>query len=193
MMTKKTHPMTNTNSLSLHKAIFLDRDGTLNSDEGHYYIYRPEDVVFNPGVLEGLKRLKEAGYLLFIVTNQGGIAKGIYTHEDVRKVHDYMCSEFAKYGISIDKIYYCPHHESIKSCVCRKPSPYMINLAIEEFQVDRKESWLIGDGSRDIKAAEAAGIKSIKIHKNQDLTPAIERILGASSPLKNMNLDESEF
>lgn len=193
MMTKKTHPMTNTNSLSLHKAVFLDRDGTLNSDEGHYYIYRPEDVVFNPGVLEGLKRLKEAGYLLFIVTNQGGIAKGIYTHEDVRKVHDYMCSEFAKYGISIDKIYYCPHHESIKSCVCRKPSPYMINLAIEEFQVDRKESWLIGDGSRDIKAAEAAGIKSIKIHKNQDLTPAIERILGASSPLKNMNLDESEF
>ncbi len=185
--------MTNTESFSLNKAVFLDRDGTLNSDEGHYYIYKPEDVVFNPGVMEGLKRLKEAGYLLFIVTNQGGIAKGIYTHEDVRKVHDYMCSEFARYGISIDKIYYCPHHESIKSCVCRKPSPYMINLAIEEFQVDRKESWLIGDGSRDIKAAEAAGIKSIKIHKNQDLTPAIDRILGVSSPLKNMNLDESEF
>ncbi len=193
MTIKKPHPMTNTESFSLNKAVFLDRDGTLNSDEGHYYIYKPEDVVFNPGVMEGLKRLKEAGYLLFIVTNQGGIAKGIYTHEDVRKVHDYMCSEFARYGISIDKIYYCPHHESIKSCVCRKPSPYMINLAIEEFQVDRKESWLIGDGSRDIKAAEAAGIKSIKIHKNQDLTPAIDRILGVSSPLKNMNLDESEF
>lgn len=193
MTIKKPHPMTNTESFSLNKAVFLDRDGTLNSDEGHYYIYKPEDVVFNPGVMEGLKRLKEAGYLLFIVTNQGGIAKGIYTHEDVRKVHDYMCSEFAKYGISIDKIYYCPHHESIKSCVCRKPSPYMINLAIEEFQVDRKESWLIGDGSRDIKAAEAAGIKSIKIHKNQDLTPAIDRILGVSSPLENMNLDESEF
>ncbi len=193
MTIKKPHPMTNTESFSLNKAVFLDRDGTLNSDEGHYYIYKPEDVVFNPGVMEGLKRLKEAGYLLFIVTNQGGIAKDIYTHEDVRKVHDYMCSEFARYGISIDKIYYCPHHESIKSCVCRKPSPYMINLAIEEFQVDRKESWLIGDGSRDIKAAEAAGIKSIKIHKNQDLTPAIDRILGVCSPLKNMNLDESEF
>ena len=193
MTIKKPHPMTNTESFSLNKAVFLDRDGTLNSDEGHYYIYKPEDVVFNPGVMEGLKRLKEAGYLLFIVTNQGGIAKGIYTHEDVRKVHDYMCSEFARYGISIDKIYYCPHHESIKSCVCRKPSPYMINLAIEEFQVDRKESWLIGDGSRDIKAAEAAGIKSIKIHKNQDLTPASDRILGVCSPLKNMNLDESEF
>ncbi len=104
-----------------------------------------------------------------------------------------MCAEFAAYGISIDKIYYCPHHESIKSCVCRKPSPYMINLAVEEFHVDKKRSWLIGDGSRDIKAAEAAGIKSIKIHKNQDLTPVIDRILGVASPVRNMNLDESEF
>ncbi len=192
MMTKKNKTQ-DAEPEFLNKAVFLDRDGTLNCDEGHYYIYKPEDVVFNPGVMEGLKRLKEAGYLLFIVTNQGGIAKGIYTHEDVRKVHDYMCSEFAKHGISIDKIYYCPHHESIKSCVCRKPSPYMLNLAIEEFHVDRKESWLIGDGSRDIKAAEAAGIKAIKIHKNQDITPAVDRILRVDSPVKNMNLDESEF
>lgn len=178
---------------SLHKAVFLDRDGTLNCDEGHYYIYKPEDIVFNPGVLKGLKRLKDAGYLLFIVTNQGGIAKGIYTHEDVKNVHDYMCAEFAKQGITIDKIYYCPHHESVKTCVCRKPSPYMINLAIEEFHIDRKNSYLIGDGTRDIKAAEAAGIKAIKIHKNQDLTPAIDIILGQTPSNINMNLDESEF
>ena len=193
MSYKKTEKPYAAEPALLHKAVFLDRDGTLNSDEGHDYVYKPEDVVFNPGVMEGLKRLKEAGFLLFIVTNQGGIAKGIYTHEDVKKVHDYMCAEFAAYGISIDKIYYCPHHESIKSCVCRKPSPYMINLAVEEFHVDKKRSWLIGDGSRDIKAAEAAGIKSIKIHKNQDLTPVIDRILGVASPVRNMNLDESEF
>lgn len=188
--TKKVHPAPAT---PLNKAVFLDRDGTLNCDEGHYYIYKPEDVTFNPGVIEGLKKLREAGYLLFIVTNQGGIAKGIYTHEDVKKVHDHMCAEFARHGITIDKIYYCPHHESIKSCVCRKPSPYMINLAIEEFRIDKKQSWLIGDGARDIKAAEAAGIKAIKIHKNQDITPAINQILGIKSPLSNMNLDESEF
>ncbi|MDE5639541.1 MAG: HAD family hydrolase [Odoribacter sp.] len=193
MTYKKSSRTQNEGAHVLRKAVFLDRDGTLNCDEGHYYIYKPEDVVFNPGVMEGLKRLKDAGYLLFIVTNQGGVAKGIYTHEDVKKVHDYMCAEFGRHGISIDKIYYCPHHESVKSCICRKPSPYMINLAAEEFQVDRKQSWLIGDGSRDIKAAEAAGIKSIKIHKNQDLTPAIDRILGVNSPLRNMNLDESEF
>ncbi len=177
----------------LQKAVFLDRDGTLNCDEGHYYIYRKEDVVFNPGVIEGLQRLKQAGYLLFIVTNQGGIAKGLYTHEDVKEVHDYMCAEFAKHGITIDKIYYCPHHESVKTCVCRKPSPYMINLAVEEFHIDRNKSYLIGDGVRDIKAAEAAGIKAIKIHKNQDITPVIDQILGVKSQSVNMNLDESEF
>lgn len=191
---KKKQKSVNTDPKTpLNKAVFLDRDGTLNCDEGHYYIYKKEDVVFNPGVIEGLKRLKDAGYLLFIVTNQGGIAKGIYTHEDVKKVHDYMCSEFAKEGITIDKIYYCPHHESIKTCICRKPSPYMINLAIEEFHIDRHRSYLIGDGVRDIKAAEAAGIKAIKIHKNQDLTPAIDQILGVKKKNVSMNLDESEF
>lgn len=169
--THKTHPE------PANKAVFLDRDGTVNCDEGHYYIYKPEDVVFNPGVIEGLKRLKEAGFLLFIVTNQSGIAKGIYSHEDVKKVHDYMCKMFSAQGISIEKIYYCPHHESMATCICRKPSPYMINSAIEEFHIDKTRSWLIGSGLRDIKAAEAAGIRSVKIHKNQDITPAIDKIL----------------
>ncbi|WP_251621505.1 D-glycero-alpha-D-manno-heptose-1,7-bisphosphate 7-phosphatase [Odoribacter lunatus] len=162
------------------KAVFLDRDGTLNSDEGHYYIYKPEDFVFNPGVIEGLKRLQKAGFLLFVVTNQGGIAKGIYTHEDVKRVHDYMCSILANHGVSIDKIYYCPHHESVESCICRKPSPYMINQAIEEFGIDKNQAWMIGDGKRDVEAAEAAGIKAILIQKNQNLIPAIEQILDSN-------------
>ena len=121
----------------LNKAVFLDRDGTINSDEGHYYIYKPEDFVFNPGVIEGLKRLQKAGYLLIVITNQGGIAKGIYTREDMFKVHEKMCAELEKHGVTLTKIYYCPHHESIKTCVCRKPSPYMVNLAIEEFHIDK--------------------------------------------------------
>ena len=166
----------------LRKAVFLDRDGTLNNDEGHYYIYRKEDFVLNPGVIEGLKRLTEAGYMLFVITNQGGIAKGIYTHEDTKRVHEYMCSLFVQHGIKITKIYYCPHHESVAACICRKPSPYMINLAIEKFHLNKKRCWMIGDGTRDIKAAEAAGIKSIKVHKNQDLTPAIDQILANDKP-----------
>ena len=102
-------------STPLHKAVFFDRDGTINSDEGHYYIYKPEDFVFNPGVVEGMKRLQDAGYLLFVITNQGGVAKGIYTCEDVDRVHAYMCSELAKQGIQLTKIYYCPHHESVQA------------------------------------------------------------------------------
>ena len=154
----------------LNKAVFLDRDGTINSDEGHYY-------VFNPGVIEGLKRLQKAGYLLIVITNQGGIAKGIYTREDMFKVHEKMCAELEKHGVTLTKIYYCPHHESIKTCVCRKPSPYMVNLAIEEFHIDKKRSWFIGDSSKDVKCAEDAGVKPLRIHKNQDITPVIDQIL----------------
>mgnify|MGYP000328178755 FL=1 len=155
----------------------MDRDGTINSDEGHYYIYKPEDFVFNPGVIEGLKRLQKAGYLLIVITNQGGIAKGIYTREDMFKVHEKMCAELEKHGVTLTKIYYCPHHESIKTCVCRKPSPYMVNLAIEEFHIDKKRSWFIGDSSKDVKCAEDAGVKPLRIHKNQDITPVIDQIL----------------
>lgn len=162
----------------LKKAVFFDRDGTINSDEGYYYIYKPEDFSFNPGVIAGMKRLQDAGYLLFVITNQGGIAKGIYTHEDVEKVHTRMCAELAKHKVKIEKIYYCPHHESIKTCVCRKPSPYMVNLAVEEFHIDKNHSYFIGDSSKDIKCAEAAGVKPVKIHKNQDITSAIDLILG---------------
>ena len=88
-----------------------------------------------------------------------------------------MCEELEQHGVKIDKIYYCPHHESVKTCICRKPSPYMVNRAIEQFHIDKCRSWFIGDSSKDVKCAEAAGIKPIKIHKNQDITPAIEQIL----------------
>lgn len=172
----KTKP---TLSVKQHvRAVFFDRDGTINSDEGHYYIYKPEDFSFNPGVIEGMKRLQEAGYLLFVISNQGGIAKGIYTREDVEKVHAYMCRELGKQGVKLTKIYYCPHHESVKTCICRKPSPYMVNLAIEEFNIDKQHSWFIGDSPKDVKCAEDAGIKPIRIHKNQDITPVIDQILG---------------
>lgn len=163
----------------LQKAVFFDRDGTINSDEGHYYIYKPEDFIFNPGVIEGMKKLQAAGYLLFVITNQGGIAKDIYTREDVEAVHRKMCDELADQGVKITKIYYCPHHESIKTCVCRKPSPYMVNRAIEEFHIDKFQSWFIGDSNRDVECAQAAGIRPIRISKNQDITPAISQILNA--------------
>lgn len=178
----------------LQKAIFFDRDGTINSDEGHYYVYKTEDFVFNPGVISGMKRLQDAGYLLFIVTNQGGVAKGIYTREDVETLHRYMLDQLAEAGITITKIYYCPHHESVKTCICRKPSPYMVNMAVDEFNIDKNQSYFIGDSSRDVKCAEAAEVKPIKITKNQDLTQVIDRLL-TPSPLvyKSSIIIDDEF
>lgn len=134
--------------------------------------------MFNPGVIDGIRRLNEAGYLIIVVTNQGGVAKGEYSIEDVEALHAYMCAELEKHGARIDKIYYCPHHDSVAPCPCRKPSPYMIEQAIREYGIDKSASLLIGDGSRDIEAAEAAGIRGIKIKKNSDITPVINSILG---------------
>ena len=164
-------------SLPIAKAVFFDRDGTINSDEGHYYIYKTEDFVFNPGVVQGMKRLQEAGFLLFVVTNQGGIAKGIYSHDDVAKVHHRMCSELETIGVNLTKIYYCPHHESVAFCKCRKPSPYFVNLAIKEFNLDRNHCWFIGDSTRDVECAINAGIQPVKIDKNSNISPIIDWIL----------------
>lgn len=157
----------------MNKAVFFDRDGTINSDEGLYYIYRKEDFRFNPGVIEAMQLLQKAGYLLFIITNQGGVAKGLYTETDIQAVHDYMCAALEKEGIRISKIYYCPHHESVSTCNCRKPSPYMIKQAIQEFDIDKSQSFMIGDSSRDVQAGEAAGIRAIKTIKNSNLLPYV--------------------
>lgn len=161
-----------------NKAVFFDRDGTINSDVGHYYIFKKEDFVFNPGVINGMKRLTDAGYMLFIVTNQGGVAKGLYTENDINAVHDYMSDILSNNGVNIKKIYYCPHHDSVSPCRCRKPQPGMLEAAIQEFNIDIEESFMIGDSCRDIEAAFAAGITGIKVEKNSDITPAINKILG---------------
>ena len=161
----------------MQKAIFLDRDGVINSDIGHYYIYKVKDFIINKGIVNSLKRFQEAGYMLFIVSNQGGIAKGIYSSDDVDQIHAHLEAKLLENDIRLQEIYYCPHHESVASCECRKPSPYMINQAIRKFNIDIKTSYLIGDSKRDIEAAEAAGIKGIKIEANEDISIYCDKIL----------------
>jgi len=161
----------------MQKAIFLDRDGVINSDIGHYYIYRVEDFVINKGIINSLKRFQDAGYIFIVITNQGGVAKGIYSCEDVNKVHHYLETILKENGILLQEIYYCPHHESVASCKCRKPSPYMINQAIKKYNIDISMSYLIGDSKRDIEAAEAAGVKGIKIEANEDISSYCDRII----------------
>lgn len=160
------------------KAVFLDRDGVIN-DGTLYYTYRPADFKLNSGVTEGLLLLQDAGYKLIVVTNQGGVAKGEYSEADIAATHAYMLGLLADAGICIAGVYYCPHHSDVAPCTCRKPAPGMLLSAIAEHGIDPEQSFLIGDSKRDIEAAEAAGVKGIKISKNENILPHCQQILSA--------------
>ncbi|MGQ1786589.1 MULTISPECIES: D-glycero-alpha-D-manno-heptose-1,7-bisphosphate 7-phosphatase [unclassified Saccharicrinis] len=154
----------------MNKAVFIDRDGVVNSDEGHYYIYRAEDFVFNPDIEASLLLLKEAGFKLVLVSNQGGVAKGEYGLYEVEKLHEFMQFHLRGQGAEFDAIYYCPHHDSIAPCECRKPKPGMIRQAIRDLNIDPSQSFLIGDSPRDIEAGHAAGLKAcFKVKKNTSI------------------------
>jgi D-glycero-D-manno-heptose 1,7-bisphosphate phosphatase len=143
-------------------AAFLDRDGVLNVDHG--FVHRPEQVQWMPGARQAVKRLNEAGYLVFVVTNQSGVARGLYDEAAVAALHRWMQAELATVGAHIDDWRYCPHHPEAgieayhRICACRKPEPGMILDIIEHWPVDRARSFLIGDQERDMAAARAAGI-----------------------------------
>ena len=163
----------------MNKAIFIDRDGVINSDIGHYYIYKPEDFILNEGIIEALQQFKEAGYLLIVISNQGGVDKGIYTCDDVEAVHQKMRSLLEKKGIELSEIYYFPHHSEVQKCMCRKPSNLNIEKAIIRFNIDRTQSWMIGDSVRDILAGKASGLHTLKIESNENILPFVKSIINA--------------
>lgn len=160
----------------MKKAVFFDRDGVINSDYDHYYIYRPGDVILNPGIPELLKNLRERGYLIIIVSNQGGISKGLYTREDVEKTNDMILRLLDLHKIKIEEIYYCPHYHEIEKCICKKPDSLMIEKALGRFKIDPSLSWFVGDRETDVQAGQKAGLKTIKVEPNQDMVPLIEMI-----------------
>lgn len=150
----------------MNKCVFLDRDGVLNEDRTDY-VYRVEDFIIPQGVTEGLQKLKEAGYMLIVVTNQAGIAKGLYTRDDVMRCHAYLQEQC---GHVIDDIYYCPHHPDYDSrSLLRKPDSLMIEKAIAKYDIDPQRSWLFGDALRDMQAGKRAGVRTVRISpiKNQ--------------------------
>lgn len=149
----------------MNKAAFLDRDGVINVDVLDY-TSKIRDFTFLPGVFEGLKSLQEKGFLLIVITNQGGIAKGLYTAEDVDTLHNWMCSELKKKGIHITEIYFCPHHDVSGKCLCRKPGSIMLEKAMARFDIDPQQSFFMGDKETDAMAAIAAGVKPVKVVVN---------------------------
>jgi D-glycero-D-manno-heptose 1,7-bisphosphate phosphatase len=141
------------------KCVFLDRDGVLNEDHVDYS-YRFSRFLILPGVPEALYRLKEAGYLLVVVTNQSGIAQHIYTLRQMEICHIYLQNACEHV---IDQIYFSPYHPSVTASLSRKPGTLMFEKAIAKFDIDPARSWMIGDRGRDIIPARVMGIKSIQI------------------------------
>ncbi len=149
----------------MNKAVFLDRDGVINHDYG--YVHTLQDFHLIDGVVEGLKLLKQNGFTLIIVTNQAGVAYGYYTEYDIKILHDHLQTVLGYYGVSIDGIYYCPHHIKAKIpkyrkyCFCRKPNPGMLFKAEKDFDIDLSKSFMVGDRESDIEMALRVGVKPI--------------------------------
>ena len=149
------------------KAVFLDRDNTVIADM-EFSVNRARLRPL-PGVFKALRRLQEAGYLLIIVTNQSGVARGRFSEEGLRRIHKHLLRRFERAGVRFAGVYYCPHYAEGKvaeyaiACDCRKPRPGMLLRAAEELGVDLKRSWMVGDRPADIGAGRAAGCRTIRV------------------------------
>jgi D-glycero-D-manno-heptose 1,7-bisphosphate phosphatase len=158
-----------------NKAVFLDRDGVLNQEMGDY-VCRFEDFHILDN-FNALKTLHDKGYLLIVATNQGGLAKGWYTEDELAKMHRYLKEEYHKHGVELTDIFYCPHHPDFTGdCDCRKPKPGLLLQGIQKYNIDPSKSYFIGDRERDIEAGAAAGVKGILVNSDQPLSEVLDLI-----------------
>ena len=142
------------------KACFLDRDGVINEEVN--YLHDPAKAVLIPGAAAAINRLHAAGYLAIVVTNQAGVAKGLYEEKDIRAVHDRIAELLAADGAEVDAFFYCPHHPDYTgACGCRKPSPGMLLAAAAQYDIELDKSLLVGDRLSDIEAGRAAGCQAV--------------------------------
>lgn len=151
-----------------NKALFLDRDGVINRERGEY-TYLVEDFEILPSVIPTLKKALDLGYKLIVVTNQGGIAKGLYTHQDVENVHQYLRSKLAEFNVELTDIFYSPHHQDYSLSLDRKPGSLMFEKAIALHQINPQTSFMIGDSERDIVASEKVGVKGFLMEGNTSI------------------------
>lgn len=160
----------------MNKAVFLDRDGVLNKELGDY-VCKFDDFSILEHNFEPLLELQDRGYLLIVITNQGGLAKGWYTPETLKQMHDHLIETYLRQGIKITEAYYCNHHPQYNGlCLCRKPGSLMLEKAIARFEIDASQSYFIGDRERDVIAGEAAGVKGILIDSDQPIGEVLNLI-----------------
>ncbi len=157
-----------------HRAAFLDRDGTINVEVN--YLYRPADLDFIQGTVPAIARLNQAGYVVIVVTNQAGVARGYYSLAALHALHTHLREQLMGLGARIDAFFFCPHHPDFTgSCDCRKPAPGMLRAAARQYQLDLQRSWMIGDSASDLGAGHAAGCRTILVRTGYGL--AVERNL----------------
>ena len=184
-----------------NKFVLLDRDGVINIEKS--YLHKIEDFEYEKNVVEGLLKLRDLGYRFAIITNQAGIARGYYTEEDYLKLQSFIEDDLFKKGIKIEKSYFCPHHPNVTGkygieCDCRKPNTGNFELAIKEFDIDVKNSFMIGDKITDLIPAEKLGIMPVLVKTGYGLESlkklegtklnsiVVNDILDFSEVLKNM-------
>jgi D-glycero-D-manno-heptose 1,7-bisphosphate phosphatase len=150
-----------------YRAIFIDRDGTLNEDIG--YVSSPDELILYQWAAEAVRLVNESAFKAIVITNQSGVARGMYSEATLGRIHRRMIDELAREGARIDAIYYCPHHLELGDahygieCDCRKPRTGMLDAAAREHNIDLKRSYVIGDKASDIMLAENAGARSVLV------------------------------
>ena len=169
----------------MDRAIFLDRDGTINVDKA--YVYKITDFEFLPGVKEALVLLRRTGYRLIIVTNQSGVARGYYTEDDVRTLHNWLRETLAREGADVAGIYYCPHHPEARieayrrKCGCRKPGLDLFYKAASDLGLDIDRSIAVGDRVRDLEICRHSGCRGYLVGDREGgktLPVSIRRAVG---------------
>jgi D-glycero-D-manno-heptose 1,7-bisphosphate phosphatase len=151
----------------MNQAVFIDRDGTISEEVG--YINHTSRFRLFPYSAAAIEQLHEAGYLAILVTNQAGVARGYFSEDMVKAVHQRMTEELEASGATLDAIYYCTHHPSVGEppyrldCDCRKPKPGLLLRAASDFNLDLTNSWMVGDRYSDLELARNAGVKSVLV------------------------------
>lgn len=148
-------------------AVFLDRDGTLTREAD--YLRSVAGLRLLPGATEAVRRLRAAGFAVVLITNQSGIARGLYTEADLDLIHRELQRRLARRGTTLDAIYYCPHHPEVgkppyrRRCPCRKPAPGMLTRAIRDLDLDAVRSFCVGDSARDVAAGQRVGARTVLV------------------------------